>query len=186
VLRYAVVVLCVACYSPSQTHWPDPEGDASTDGTEPIDATLGGGDAALCELGCPNGTCMGGVCVIDCSAPDSCPMDIHCPPNVPCRVMCGDSSCDKKIECQMATSCEVQCTGTDACADEIHCGMDKPCDITCSGLRSCKKRPKCKEACSCDVLCTGIGSCAEAAECPMGCRLGNGCTAAIGGCDRCD
>jgi hypothetical protein len=60
-----------------------------------------------------------GVCVIDCSAPDSCPNDVFCPPNIPCRVVCGDRSCDHHVECRLATACEVVCSGVDSCADEI-------------------------------------------------------------------
>lgn len=141
---------------------------------------------ALCELGCPDGTCVGGVCVIDCSAPGACPQDFTCPPNVPCRVVCGDQACAKKVQCGHASSCEVQCNGINACADEVVCGV-APCDVNCAGAGSCKKRVKCKEACSCDVECTGIGACGETPECPMGsaCELGRGCSSELAGCDRC-
>jgi len=144
-------------------------------------------DADICPLGCTNGTCIAGVCVIDCSAPDSCPNDIVCPVNLPCRVLCGDRSCGHKVNCALASQCEVDCAGTDACKDEIICGKIE-CDVTCSGTASCKRRVKCKEACSCDVTCSGVGSCAETPECPleMSCRLGLGCTSQLPGCDRCD
>src|SRR5690349_8077127 len=44
---------------------------------------------AMCQLGCTNGTCLAGVCVIDCSALNACAGDVMCPPNIPCRVVCG-------------------------------------------------------------------------------------------------
>jgi len=140
---------------------------------------------ALCALGCTNGTCDGGVCVIDCSAPDSCPGTIACPPNIPCRVVCGDSACDRNVECRLATACEVACVGTNSCAEEIRCGL-APCTVTCSGDGACK-RVKCKDACSCDATCSGEGACTDTTECPLGdpCRLGAGCSSQLAGCDRC-
>jgi hypothetical protein len=36
------------------------------------------------------------------------------------------------------------------------------------------------------VSCTGTGSCAEPSECPEAtCRIGNGCTSLLAGCDSC-
>jgi hypothetical protein len=144
----------------------------------------------LCErsLGCTNGSCVAGVCVIDCSAADSCPSEISCPPNIPCRVTCGDRSCDDRVLCGNASSCEVVCAGIDACSEEVHCGK-APCTITCSGAGSCKKKIKCKESCACDVSCVGVASCFEAPECPLmgdACRLGKGCSSDAAGCDRCE
>src|SRR6185369_14727368 len=82
---------------------------------------------SLCELGCTNGTCVAGVCVIDCAPLNACPNDVMCPPNLPCRVICGEQACKKKVNCTMATSCEVQCGGTNACADDIQCPAGDRC-----------------------------------------------------------
>lgn len=147
-----------------------------------------GPDASnLCALGCNNGTCdPSGVCVIDCGATSSCQQDVVCPPNVPCRVLCGETACAKHVTCGLATSCEVQCTGKDSCADEIRCGAG-PCDVTCTGINSCHKRIKCSSSCACDVACIGVDSCVETVECPMStaCRLGEGCSSLLAGCDVC-
>lgn len=150
------------------------------------DAMVVGPDAtSLCELGCTNGTCNSGICEIDCSAPGSCPGVVACPPNLPCRVTCGDGACSNHVECRLATTCEVVCSGTGSCSDEIRCG-DAPCKVTCSGENACG-RIKCKNACSCDAVCSGEDSCAETTECPVGdaCRLGEGCSSELAGCDRC-
>lgn len=160
------------------------------DSGTPIDAASDGAppDSALCALGCTNGTCdPAGVCVIDCSVTGSCATsDVKCPPNVPCRVVCGDGACLKKIICGLATSCEVQCAGANSCGDEIQCN-NVPCEITCSGASSCDRRVKCGMSCSCDVQCTGTGSCGEVSECPMAaaCALGRGCSSLISGCETC-
>ncbi|MBA3453993.1 MAG: hypothetical protein H0T42_12935 [Deltaproteobacteria bacterium] len=170
-----------ACQVPS-TSADSGAGDAAVDGPLPDS------DPGLCPLGCTNGTCdANGVCVIDCSATGSCAeADVRCPPNVPCRVICGDGACAKKIICGLATSCDVDCVGTGSCRDEIQCGTI-PCDVTCSGASSCAKRVKCGMSCSCDVRCTGINACAEIAECPMGtsCALGRGCSSVVPGCETC-
>jgi hypothetical protein len=140
---------------------------------------------SLCEQGCPNGTCVDGVCVIDCSAPGACPNDVVCPANLPCRVVCGQGSCGHKVNCSLSTSCEVQCNGDNSCADEIICGVNR-CDVDCIGASSCKRRTKCSMACACDVSCIGTGSCVEASECPAStCKLGNGCTSLLAGCNDC-
>ena len=166
-------------------------GGAACEGTPATpDATTATGDGMdLCALGCSRGTCVDGVCVIDCSAPDSCQsVDIRCEPNLPCRVECGDRACAKKVLCEDATSCEVVCSGVDACSEEIQCGIDRPCNVSCTGERSCKKKIKCGEACACDATCSGALSCAEVPECPLEstCRLGAGCTSALPGCNRCE
>ncbi|MDQ3364505.1 MAG: hypothetical protein M3680_03660 [Myxococcota bacterium] len=144
------------------------------------------GESTLCAIGCTNGTCVAGVCVINCSAPDSCAGDIVCPANLPCRVECGDRSCDKKIDCHLSTSCDVRCVGTESCSNEVLCGTGT-CTVACSGAGTCDKRIKCKEACACDVTCAGVGACGETQECPLGdtCRLGEGCSSELTGCDRC-
>jgi hypothetical protein len=169
------------CAVPSITSCRDLElrGDASaatTDGTLPD-----GRD--LCTQGCSNGTCVAGVCVIDCSAPGACSdTDVHCPDNLPCRVVCGDNACQKKIQCSKASACTVECSGVSACGDEIYCNANT-CDVTCNGALSCEKRTRCSNACSCDVTCSGVGSCKEASECPASiCRVGNGCSSLPEGC----
>lgn len=141
---------------------------------------------ALCQQGCSKGTCIDGVCVIDCSADGSCPNDVACPANLPCRVICGDSSCAKKINCTMATSCDIRCQGQNACGDEIQCSAGE-CDVACTGAGSCKRRTKCAGSCACDVTCSGPMSCMEASECPaMTCRIGNGCSSLLAGCNDCN
>jgi hypothetical protein len=145
----------------------------------------GGNENALCQQGCTKGTCQAGVCVIDCSATGSC-SDVACPANLPCRVICGDNSCTKKINCTMASSCDVRCTGQNACADEIQCPMGE-CDVACTGAGSCKRRTKCGNSCACDVTCSGPMSCMEASECPsMACRIGNGCSSVLATCETCN
>jgi hypothetical protein len=154
-----------------------------------IDASMqmpdGSDKQALCQLGCTKGTCVDGACVIDCSAPDSCNgADIKCAPNLPCRVICGERSCEKKIFCDNATSCEVQCTGDNSCRDEIVCNANR-CDVDCIGAGSCKKT-KCSGSCACDVTCSGLGSCTDPNECPEStCRLGEGCSSLLAGCNTC-
>ncbi len=151
-----------------------------TDVSTPVDAT------GLCNQACPNGTCIGGVCTIDCSATDTCDNDITCPANLPCRVICGDSSCAKKIICTAAASCDVDCVGSGSCAEEIECAADRDCDVTCSGQNSCRKKVKCADSCSCDIACTGSGSCVEEPECQGAlCRIGNACTSQVAGCNTC-
>lgn len=166
-----------------------PEGDHEEPGSNGAMADATGvpsPDApSLCEQGCSNGTCVNGVCVIDCSTPYTCPNDITCPANLPCRVVCGEHSCGHKVICGLATTCEVQCTGDYACADEIQCNTNR-CTVTCSGIGACKRRTKCANACACDVSCSGAGSCLEISECPaMTCRIGNGCTSLLAGCNDC-
>lgn len=153
-------------------------------GLTPDGATVANGNCTTTT--CPNGTCMEGVCVIDCTAPWSCSTtDIECPPNLPCRVVCGYHSCAHKIICDTAASCEVSCSGDYACGDEIQCNANR-CDVDCIGSFSCKHRTKCSNACACDVNCTGYSSCPEASECPDSfCREGNGCTDTVSGCNTC-
>lgn len=139
----------------------------------------------ICSQGCPNGTCINGVCTIDCSAPGSCPNDIACPVNLPCHVICGDGSCGHKVLCANSLDCQVDCVGDNSCLDEIQCSTHR-CEVTCSGQNACKRRTKCANACGCDVTCSGAGSCAEASECPAAvCRVGNGCSSQPIGCEAC-
>jgi hypothetical protein len=156
------------------------DGSVNTDSSADADAAN-----ALCQQGCSKGTCMAGVCVIDCSADGACPNDVACPANLPCRVLCGDNACGHKIQCGTSSSCEVQCTGQMSCLDEIICPAGD-CDVVCSGASSCKRRTKCANSCSCDVSCTGSLSCNEASECPeSACRVGNGCSSTPTGCNTC-
>jgi hypothetical protein len=157
------------------------------DGSVPNNETPDASNAnQLCQQGCTKGTCVAGVCVIDCSMDGSCTGDVACPANLPCRVMCGDNACTKKVNCTMASSCDIRCTGQAACADEIQCGAGD-CDVTCSGPQSCKRRTKCDMSCSCDVTCSGPMSCGEASACPAGtCRVGNGCSSLLAGCNTCN
>jgi hypothetical protein len=141
---------------------------------------------AQCLQACTNGTCVEGVCVIDCSATSACnTTDVWCPAGVPCRVVCGASACTHKVQCGLSTSCAVQCNGDLSCQDEIICNTNR-CDVDCIGAGSCKRRTKCSTSCACDVTCTGTNTCLEVAECPAStCRLGNGCTSTLTGCDSC-
>ncbi len=174
------------CAMPGIAECPKPD---HGDNDSTVDAAVTSPDApastSLCEQGCTNGSCADGVCVIDCGAPYACANDVMCPPNVPCRVVCGEHACAKKINCGMASSCEVQCAGDFACGDEIQCNATR-CEVACTGASSCERRTRCGKACACDVTCSGIGSCAEPAECPaQSCKLGNGCSSQLGGCDHC-
>jgi hypothetical protein len=159
---------------------------ATTDASSAPDAP--GTAQQLCEQGCSRGTCdAAGVCVIDCSGEGKCTnMDVQCPAHLPCRVVCGESSCTRKVVCGMSSSCEVQCTGDGSCQDEIQCPAGD-CDVTCAGASSCKRRTKCASSCSCDVSCVGALSCAEPSECPaMACKVGNGCSSIPTGCNSCN
>jgi len=149
-----------------------------------IDATPDA-DNSACAAVCTNGTCVGGVCTIDCSGIDTCANDVFCPAGVPCHVVCGDKSCDHHVDCTQSTACTVECTGATSCLDEVRCGTG-PCDVTCSGYRSCAHRAVCPFACSCDVTCTGTEACHDPALCPgSACIAGDGCTSAPSGCDQC-
>lgn len=162
---------------------PDGSMLAGSDGGAAGDAAPDARD--LCQQGCPNGTCIGGVCTIDCSAPGTCLNDIFCPANLPCHVICGDSSCAHKVYCETALDCTVDCIGNLSCQDDILCGTHK-CTVTCSGAESCDRRTKCSNTCACDITCTGASSCDEPAECPAAaCRVGNACSSQPIGCDTC-
>jgi hypothetical protein len=167
--------------------------DAGDDEQQQMDAPppdTGGDNSALaaCQHGCTAGTCDAqGVCVIDCSASGACSeTDVVCPAGLPCRVMCGDHACAHHVQCTMATSCEVQCSGASACGDEIECPLGR-CDVTCSGDSSCHNGVKCQMSCACDVMCSGTSSCGKPSVCPhmLSCVLGRGCTSTLNGCDSC-
>jgi hypothetical protein len=166
-----------------------PEGGGEQNQTQ-LDASVTSDDAdntaqLLCQMGCTNGTCAAGTCVIDCSNPSSCNgADVKCPANIPCRVVCGERSCAKKVRCLSATSCEVQCNGDYSCQDDIECNSGR-CAVQCVGASSCKQ-VKCSSSCACDVTCSGANSCISTNECPaLSCRLGEGCSSLLVGCDKC-
>jgi hypothetical protein len=162
-------------------------GDADGDNSNVTpDAATAPHDAPnLCQLGCANGTCIDGVCVIDCSATSACQNDdVTCPPGLPCRVICGHSACTKKVRCGQASSCEVRCNGDNSCSDEVVCGVNR-CAVHCVGVGACKKTT-CKQACACDVSCIGPSSCVDLSECSAPtCRLGEGCSSLLTGCNTC-
>lgn len=168
------------CTSAGVTGRCHPTAEAADAPGIPIDTP----DNTACLAACTNGTCDRGVCVIDCSTPFSCRLDVLCPGTVPCRVACGDRACQHHVDCQMAETCEIQCTGTNSCADEVRCGANR-CSVTCSGAGSCK-HVRCGSACACDATCSGVNACIELSECPQAgaCKLGEGCTS-DGSCDRC-
>lgn len=168
---------------PDMSHDQQPDA-AATDAAETIEPPPDALD--ICVQGCSKGTCINGVCTIDCSAPGSCLTDVTCPINLPCHVICGDGSCTHHVNCSMALACTVDCTGDHACGDQIQCSSH-PCDVTCSGAGSCKRKVTCQSSCSCDVTCSGVGSCAEISDCPLSneCRVGNGCTSQLAGCNTC-
>jgi hypothetical protein len=97
------------CAMPDVKNCPKNGENATTLDAAAASGSDGASDGAtsLCELGCSNGTCVDGVCVIDCGAASSCQNDITCPANLPCRVVCGEHACAKHIVCGLATSCEV-------------------------------------------------------------------------------
>ncbi|MGE0401301.1 MAG: hypothetical protein AB7T06_31630 [Kofleriaceae bacterium] len=111
---------------------------------------------AVCAPGC-NGSCEDGVCVIRCSGPNACGMDVKCPMTGPCRV---------------------ECTGYGACRKKVVCGSGD-CDVVCSGTNACKESVQCMTSCACDVTCSGDNSCEHAATCSGGpmCDTGDGCSA---------
>ncbi len=130
----------------------------------PIDAPAIDAAPLTCAPGC-TGSCENGVCVIRCSAPNSCNMDVHCPATGPCRVECtGDMSCQKKVKCG-AGACEVVCAGDRACKDTVECGMSCACDVTCTGDDACEKPAMCHGGPMCDT--------------------GDGCRSTPGSCNTC-
>lgn len=141
---------------------------------------------AACAAACTKGTCDQGTCVIDCSLYGACNIDIVCPANVPCRVLCGDKACAHHITCPPSEPCDIECTGAYACGDQIFCGT-AACTVDCSGFASCHHKTNCGSACACDVECTGSTSCPEASVCPLGlvCASGRGCTSTPTGCNTC-
>lgn len=177
------------CAAPNVTRCTDDGQPVIVDASPMPDASADARPDAydLCTQGCSMGTCIGGICTIDCSADGACPDDVACPANLPCHVICGDGACGHKVNCTMASSCRVDCSGEGACADEIQCPNHRECDVNCTGTSSCKRRTKCGMSCACDVTCSGSGSCGEASECPASeCRIGNGCSSLVDPtCDDC-
>jgi hypothetical protein len=115
-----------------------------------------------CAPGC-NGSCETGVCVIRCSGPNACDMDVRCPATGPCRV---------------------ECTGNRSCQKKIICGTGD-CDVVCQGPDSCKDGVQCMNACACDVTCAG-DACEKPATCRSpACDTGDGCTSTPATCDVC-
>ncbi len=135
--------------------------DAVLTDDAPIDAPIDAPPA--CAPGC-NGSCESGVCVIRCSGPNACNMDVKCPLTGPCRVECtGNMSCQKKVVCGAGD-----------------------CDVVCQGPDSCKDGVQCMTACACDVACTGNDSCEKPATCrAAACDTGDGCTSTGATCDLC-
>ncbi len=151
------------CANPDASITSSPDGALTIDATPPtmIDASI---DAPLaCAPGC-NGSCESGVCVIRCSGPNACNMDVRCPMTGPCRVECtGNMSCQKKVVCGSGD-----------------------CDVICQGPSSCKDGVQCMNACACDVECSGNGSCHKPAMCRApACDTGDGCTSDGATCNVC-
>lgn len=128
--------------------------------------------------------CDNGVCVIECSEPDSCPSKVLCPPSFRCLVFCtGESSCAGGIDCTQATFCNPECLGTGSCAGPIDCAISD-CTVDCRGSGACSGGVDCSNACACDTECTdrnGTRNCVP--ECPGGCDNGDDCVS--DGCDEC-
>lgn len=93
-----------------------------------------------CQSVCPmnGGTCVNGVCVIDCGfGPNGCPTKVVCPKGVPCKVLCGGtSSCGQGVDCTQASSCEISCGGISSCGGKVSCA-GTTCSVNCSGISSC-------------------------------------------------
>jgi hypothetical protein len=152
-----------------------------------------------------NGSCQAGVCVIECNAPDCAP---KCPFGMPCRVDCGDNSCNGGlVDCTKASSCDISC-GASSCFQGIDCAGSacsigckgdkscsnipvlcraKNCDIDCGGLQTCKEIKCLNSPSTCDVTCGGVQSCGTsfqttAAKTTFACTAPDSCAAAINIC----
>lgn len=135
--------------------------DASADASPP--QTFDAAPPVTCAPGC-TGSCEAGVCVIRCSGPSACGMDVRCPATGPCRV---------------------ECTGNSACRKKVICGGGD-CDVICQGPQSCQDGVQCMDACACDVTCSGSDSCEKSATCPApACDTGDGCTSTPATCNAC-
>lgn len=165
----------------------DPSGDAALpasdapgsdavpgiDGGAGLDAALA--DASDCDPVCAS--CDNGICVVDCTAPGSCPDEVTCPSGLACSVTCGVGACGSGVDCSASESCDIVCSGNDSCGGELTCGIGR-CDVECSGNNSCDNGTTCDEACACSVSCSGAGSCNSSSLCPSGCGVvpTGGCT----------
>ena len=156
--------------------------------TAEIDA--GGNDAPSSDAtSCPNvcDRCESGVCVLDCSASDSCGGENVCPPDVDCRIDCdGPDSCGGLIDCTANGGCVINCTGSSTCTNAITCAGGE-CVITCSGDDSCSGAIDCAAACACSTECSGSDTCQGALLCHPGgpCLVGNECRRSNPQCDDC-
>ncbi|MBA3820036.1 MAG: hypothetical protein H0X17_14170 [Deltaproteobacteria bacterium] len=146
-----------------------------SDGSLLADAALPPADAAGPTDGAPNpsptcgsdcsGSCEQGVCVIRCTANNSCAGGVQCPAQGPCVV---------------------DCAGNNSCAGVVRCGAGR-CSVACSGNNSCDDGVRCETACACDVSCTGNNACDVPAGCPgpAACDTSAGCTSLPAACNAC-
>jgi hypothetical protein len=121
-------------------------------------------DSGPCPPICNSG-CAGGVCMIVSSVDK-----LSCPKGMPCKVYCGDGLCTKGVDCSSATSCTIECIGTNACrTGVVKCGTGM-CNVTCQGKDACRTGGvDCTMSCGCSVLCSGTGACNTPPKCPAKC-----------------
>lgn len=142
-------------------------------------------DAFVCPAACTS--CLGMVCIIDCSAPGSCPTRVQCPTGLDCSVECdGDGACANGVTCTGAGDCDVDCGGPGSCGGRVTCGTGR-CDVKCEGPDACEAGIDCSDACRCDTDCAPT-ACDVNPMCPLSaaCVTGDGdCTSGPGVCDQC-
>lgn len=140
-------------------------------------------DAYTCPPQCT--TCIGQVCIIDCSAAGAnCTDQVRCPKGFSCDIRCNtDSACRSGIHCLDATECTIQCGGRDSCRG-VMCGTGG-CFLNCTGMNSCET-VACEQSCACDVKCAiGNNSCQNVQCTSDACEVGRGCSTMLPGCDTC-
>ena len=149
-------------------------GSAGNAGSGGNGGSAGGSPEPPCEdpaCTAAGGNCEAGVCVIACDVPDCTPT---CPAGMPCRVACGDTSCNQGIDCTEASSCDIQC-GPSSCTNGVTCAGSS-CTVECNGNYSCSIIGVVCSARACDIDCGGLQSC-KTVECegnPDTCRLSCG------------
>ncbi|HEY1559150.1 MAG TPA: hypothetical protein VGF94_30220 [Kofleriaceae bacterium] len=155
------------------------QGDASTTMRDaPPDAPPDAAtttDACVANLGdclTAGGGCVDGTCVITLFAN----LDVTCPANMPCEVVCaGEGTCSgHRIACAMATSCTIDCAAANTCngsqfdCDHVGCTINCLVDGICDGFQVTDNGSACTLAC-----CGGGNECNGDAATPNVCADGN-------------